>query len=106
VIGAANLIAQSKLAKKQKGRPGRPSANDLLANGAGRLPLLQSGPNTKFGDTGDTVMIIWSGLGILVGVVGFACVSLTPLVVDGAMHDAQFSQTHGWPWLLGCWAGR
>lgn len=48
-------------------------------------------------------MIIWTGWGILVGLIGVACLALTQLAVDAAMHDDQFYQTHGWPKLLALW---
>jgi hypothetical protein len=48
-------------------------------------------------------MVIWTGWGILIGVVGFACLILTQLGVNAAMHDDQFYQSHGWPKLVGLW---
>jgi hypothetical protein len=48
-------------------------------------------------------MIIWSGWGILVGIAGVACLVVTELFVNTAMHNDQFYQTHGWPKMLGLW---
>jgi hypothetical protein len=48
-------------------------------------------------------MIIWSGLGILIGLVTFACLWVTQLGVNAAMQDQRFYQDHGWPKLLGLW---
>lgn len=42
-------------------------------------------------------MIIWSGWGILVAVIGFACMLLTQLAVDSAMQDDHYYRTNGWP---------
>ena len=48
-------------------------------------------------------MIIWSGYGVLVGAIGFACL----LAVDAATRiifgDNQYYQAHGWPKLLAFW---
>lgn len=46
-------------------------------------------------------MIIWSGWGFLVGVIGFACFLLTEIAVEAALQDDQFYQDHGWPKLVG-----
>jgi hypothetical protein len=48
-------------------------------------------------------MIIWSGWGIMVGLVAFAIVMLTQLCVNAVMQDDHFYQTNGWPKLLGLW---
>ena len=48
-------------------------------------------------------MIVWRGWGIVVGLVGFACLILTQLGVNAAMQDGRFYQDHGWPKLLGLW---
>lgn len=47
--------------------------------------------------------VVWRGAGILVGIIVFACLLLTNLVVDAAMHDSRFYTTHGWPKLLALW---
>lgn len=46
-------------------------------------------------------MIIWTGLGFVIGLLGFICLLLTQICVNTAMKDDQFYQTHGWPKLLG-----
>ena len=46
-------------------------------------------------------MIIWSGWGILVLVIGFASFLLTQVGVDSMMQDDQYYRTHGWPKLVG-----
>ncbi len=46
-------------------------------------------------------MIIWSGWGILVAVVGFLCLLLTNVAVNGATQDPKYYESHGWPKLLG-----
>ena len=47
-------------------------------------------------------MIIWSGFGILVALVGFGCLILTE-VVTRAAFDEKYYQAHGWPKLAGFW---
>ncbi len=49
-------------------------------------------------------MIIWSGWGILIGVIAVACLVLTQSVVNTCMNDDHFYQTHGWPKLAALWA--
>jgi hypothetical protein len=63
-------------------------------------------------------MIIWSGLGILVAVIAFACLIVSELLVENAFHDNDYYQTHGWPklaamllaaglvWLLGSYLNK
>ncbi|MCI0459403.1 MAG: hypothetical protein L0Z62_20830 [Gemmataceae bacterium] len=46
-------------------------------------------------------MIIWSGWGFLVAVIGLACLVATQLGVNAAMQDDQYYQTNGWPKLVG-----
>jgi hypothetical protein len=46
-------------------------------------------------------MIIWTGWGILIGIIGIGCLVTTQLAVNAAMHDPRFYQTHGWPKLVG-----
>jgi hypothetical protein len=48
-------------------------------------------------------MIVWSGWGIVFGLLGFACLALTQAGVNAAMQDWRFYQNHGWPKLLGFW---
>ncbi len=48
-------------------------------------------------------MIIWTRWGILIGLLGLACLALTQLTVNAAMQDDQFYRSHGWPKLLGLW---
>jgi hypothetical protein len=45
-------------------------------------------------------MIIWSGLGFLVAVIGFGCLLATEALVEAAFHDDRYYQTHGWPKLV------
>jgi hypothetical protein len=47
-------------------------------------------------------MIIWTGGGFLVAVIGIGCLVFTNLAVNAAMKDDQFYQQHGWPKLLAC----
>jgi hypothetical protein len=47
-------------------------------------------------------MIIWSGFGFLVAVVGFGCLILTELMTRAAF-DEKYYQAHGWPKLAGIW---
>ena len=42
-------------------------------------------------------MIIWSGFGILVPVIMAVCALLTQLLIDGALHDDKYYDTHAWP---------
>src|SRR3954451_23368859 len=42
-------------------------------------------------------MIIWSGLGFLVAVIGFGCLLATEFLVEAAFHDDRYYQAHGWP---------
>ena len=46
-------------------------------------------------------MIIWSGLGFLVAVIGFASLILTEFVSEKITGDDQFYQEHGWVILVG-----
>ena len=46
-------------------------------------------------------MIIWSGLGFLVAVIGFASLILTEFVSEKVTGDDQFYQEHGWVILVG-----
>ncbi len=48
-------------------------------------------------------MVIWTRWGIVVGLLGFACLILTQLGVNAAMQDGRFYQDHGWPKMLGLW---
>ena len=48
-------------------------------------------------------MVIWTRWGIVVGLLGFACLILTQLGVNAAMQDRRFYQDHGWPKMLGLW---
>jgi hypothetical protein len=45
-------------------------------------------------------MIIWSGWGFLVAIVGIGCLVLTELGVEAAMNDDKFYQNNGWPKLV------
>ena len=45
-------------------------------------------------------MIIWSGWGFLVAVIGFGCLMLSELSVEAAMKDDRYYQEHGWPKLV------
>lgn len=45
-------------------------------------------------------MIIWSGWGFLVAVIGFGCLFVTQRIVNSAMQDDRYYQTNGWPKLL------
>jgi hypothetical protein len=49
------------------------------------------------------MFVIWSGWGIVAGLVGFACLMVTQVAVDAAMHDEWFHASHGWPKLLSRW---
>jgi hypothetical protein len=46
-------------------------------------------------------MIIWNGLGFLVGVVTFGCLLATEAGVEWVFKDDTFYQKHGWPKLVG-----
>jgi len=46
-------------------------------------------------------MIIWSGLGFLVVVFGFAALILTEIVSEKLTGDDEFYQQHGWVILIG-----
>lgn len=45
-------------------------------------------------------MIIWSGLGFLVAVIGFASLILTEFVSEKVTGNDQFYQEHGWVILV------
>jgi hypothetical protein len=47
-------------------------------------------------------MIIWSGSGILVAIVGFGCLALTEVITRTTL-DEKYYQAHGWPKLAGFW---
>ena len=46
-------------------------------------------------------MIIWTGLGFLVAVIGFVVLVLTELVSEKITGDDQLYQQHGWVILVG-----
>jgi hypothetical protein len=48
-------------------------------------------------------MIIWSGLGFLVVLIGFACALLVSLIVGAVTQDSHYWEAHGWTKLLGMW---
>lgn len=48
-------------------------------------------------------MIVWSGLGFLVGVIGFGSLILTELVSEEITGDERYYQDHGWVILIGMW---
>jgi hypothetical protein len=48
-------------------------------------------------------MIIWTGGGIVIGIVGFTCLLFTNLGVNALLRDSRYYETHGWPKLLGLW---
>jgi drug/metabolite transporter (DMT)-like permease len=52
---------------------------------------------------GVITMIIWNGWGILIGILGVACLYFTNLIVNTQMHDEQYYTAHGWPKLLALW---
>ena len=47
-------------------------------------------------------MIIWTGCGPFVLVIGGGCLVLTQLLVNAASQDSQYYQSHAWPKVLGC----
>jgi hypothetical protein len=49
------------------------------------------------------MIVIWSGWGFLAGVVGFACLVVTQVALDAALHDERFYASHGWARLLSFW---
>ncbi len=44
-------------------------------------------------------MIIWSGLGFIVGIIGFGCLLLSEYITEFAFKDENYYQMHGWPKL-------
>lgn len=49
-------------------------------------------------------MIVWSGLGFLVAVIGFGCLLGTELFVEGTLGE-EYYLAHAWPGLVGCLVG-
>ncbi len=49
-------------------------------------------------------MVIWSGGGIIIGLVAVACILITKPCVNDMTADHQFFETHGWPKMLALWA--
>jgi hypothetical protein len=49
------------------------------------------------------MMLFWRGWGILMLVLGVACLVITELGVNAAMQDAKYYEIHGWPKLLALW---
>jgi hypothetical protein len=45
-------------------------------------------------------MIVWSGWGILVAVVAVVSFLVTGFVINAAMQNDQYYETHGWPKLV------
>jgi hypothetical protein len=48
-------------------------------------------------------MIIWSGLGFVVAIIGFGCLLLTEVITRSSFHSDTYFQTHGWPKLAALW---
>ena len=48
------------------------------------------------------MVLIWSGAGILVPIIWFACYFAVALVV-GAFTPPGYWEAHNWPKLAGCW---
>jgi hypothetical protein len=48
-------------------------------------------------------MIIWSGFGFLVAIIGFGSLVLTEVITKSSFHDETYYQTHGWPKLVAFW---
>jgi hypothetical protein len=48
-------------------------------------------------------MIVWTGWGILVAVIGFGSLVLTELLVESATRDSSFYQTHAWAQAAAIW---
>lgn len=46
-------------------------------------------------------MIIWSGLGFLIPIIGFGCLLLGEAVTESLFQDTSYYQNHGWPKLAG-----
>ena len=46
-------------------------------------------------------MMIWSGWGFAVALIGFASLVATEYFVERVTQDDQFYQDHGWPKMLG-----
>ncbi len=46
-------------------------------------------------------MIIWSGMGYLVLILGFGSLLMTEVVLESIFADETYYQAHGWPKLLG-----
>lgn len=46
-------------------------------------------------------MIIWSGWGFVVAIIGFACLVLTEWSVESFFRDDQYYQDHRWPMAVG-----
>jgi hypothetical protein len=68
---------------RQRGRRAREAAN----------PVGISGPE-------EGEMIIWNGLGFLVGVITFLLLLLSEYATESLFHDESYYQSHGWPKLL------
>ena len=45
-------------------------------------------------------MIIWSGFGILIPVIVAICAVLSQLLLNAAVRDDQYYQSHSWPPLI------
>ena len=48
-------------------------------------------------------MIIWSGLGYLIAVIGVGCLAIAEACTRAFFKDPTYYQTHGWPKLAGLW---
>lgn len=46
-------------------------------------------------------MLIWTGWGIVIGLVGGIGIALTQLAIDAIMHDRHFYSTHSWCEFVG-----
>ena len=48
-------------------------------------------------------MIVWSGFGFLISMIGFGCLIITEMSTRAFFNDPTYYQTHGWPKLVGFW---
>src|ERR1043165_4712307 len=52
--------------------------------------------------SGGVIVLVWTGLGILVPIIWFACYLVVALIVGFFGRD--YWDAHSWPKLVGCWA--
>src|SRR5262249_29792336 len=79
---------------------GRVRPGHVLATGQRPRESFRVAQTCYWSGSAERAMIIWSGWGFLVAVVGFGCFLLTEIGVGAVMRDDQYYQNNSWPKLV------